>query len=332
MPIPSYSVLVGRASDRRLATPKKNHYEIRVEAAGEPYRIAFNVQSQDGSEVLFAVREPFTGAMRAQLAALEDGQHALASKPNGLALDFIRQSLVTQEEMKPIPLTSPGTDNDLNDKLDHYVLRAMKESDARVYAFGSTFLNPGKKDEYFGFIPAQGIHDVHMNQGNAGQFKKDDGTFQDGALLFHFAKDDLWVAMFIAFQNQVWNTDEQGHAIGGVVVVPTKPKIGPDPQVRIVAAVANSVGSPDVETVTILNASPAPVDLTGWALADRNKNKFPLAGKLPSGEAVRFTIREPMQLSNNGGSITLLGKDGKLVDGVSYTKGQSSKEGWSIVF
>jgi hypothetical protein len=43
MGIPAYGVLVGRVSVRQLATPKKNHYEVRVEAGGASFRIAVNV-------------------------------------------------------------------------------------------------------------------------------------------------------------------------------------------------------------------------------------------------------------------------------------------------
>jgi len=38
------------------------------------------------------------------------------------------------------------------------------------------------------------------------------------------------------------------------------------------------------------------------------------------------------QLSNKGGTISLLDKNGVKVHGVSYTKKQARKEGWSIVF
>jgi hypothetical protein len=39
-----------------------------------------------------------------------------------------------------------------------------------------------------------------------------------------------------------------------------------------------------------------------------------------------------MELSNQGGIITLLNDDGLKVDGVSYTKTQASNPGWTIVF
>jgi uncharacterized protein YukJ len=42
---------------------------------------------------------------------------------------------------------------------------------------------PGLK--VFGFLPGNGVHDIHMNQGNSQQFRGDDGVWQDGGLLLH---------------------------------------------------------------------------------------------------------------------------------------------------
>jgi hypothetical protein len=39
-----------------------------------------------------------------------------------------------------------------------------------------------------------------------------------------------------------------------------------------------------------------------------------------------------MQLSNKGDKIVLLDPSGKTIDGVSYSKEQGSKPGWSVVF
>lgn len=339
MPVPGYGVLIGGISDRRLATPKKNHYEVRVEAAGASYRLAVNVQSADGSEVLYHIDEAFMNPLTTPLAALGDGHHAIPSKAGGVALDFVRGGLnLKRPDFVPLPLSEEGDDNDLNDKLDHYVQRVMSDSAARVYAFGS-FFKDNKPDDYFGFKPGQGIHDIHFNQGNSGSFAGDNGPWQDGALLFHFPAENRWVAIFLAFQTQSWQVDEHGNPTG---VVPPQPQPTPTPtpqpqpaigeRIRIVAAVANSLGSPDVETVTLVNASPEDVDLTGWKLSDRNRNAFPLSGAIKSGDAVRITIGAPMQLSNKGGKITLLDANGKVIDGVSYTKEQASKRGWSIVF
>lgn len=340
MPVPKYGVLVGRAVDRRFATPSSNHYELKVLAGDTPYRIAVNTQSQDGSEVLYAVKPSFQHPMLAQLAGFGDGYHAVPSQPGGVAIDFVKgEGFVKRFEMATLPSTIPGNDNDLNDKIDALVQRAFDEDGARVYAFGSFFKNAGQKDKYFGFKPTQGIHDVHMNQGNAPNWQDDDGVWQDGALLFQFA-DGTWTAVFLGFQNQSWQTDAQGHAAG---IVPPQPQPVPTPApqpvpvplgppLRIIAAVANSAGTPDVETVTLINPSPAPVDVSGWVLRDRNRNQFVLDGTIAPGETRKIEIAEPMQLSNKGGSITLVDGGGSIVDGVSYSKEQASKPGWTIVF
>ncbi|HET7615957.1 MAG TPA: DUF2278 family protein, partial [Bacillales bacterium] len=67
---------------------------------------------------------------------------------------------------------------------------------------------------YFGFQPGNGIHDIHMNQGNQDKWKDDDGVWQDGALLFHYPSTDKWTAVFLAFQSQSFQTDDRtGHAL-----------------------------------------------------------------------------------------------------------------------
>ena len=121
-----------------------------------------------------------------------------------------------------------------------------------------------------------------------------------------------------------------------VVPPPVVPPVIPPPSspasVRIIAALANSIEDPEIESVTLINAAPQEVDLSGWVFADKQKNRFALSGKLAAGSSVRVTIAKPMELSNKGGTITLLDASGKVVDNVSYTKQQAQKPGWSIVF
>ncbi len=332
MPVPQYSVLIGRTVDRKFATTSSNHYEIHIKAAGVSFRIAVNVQSADGSEVLYAMKDPFDSPLLPPLVALGDGRHRIISPPPGVAIDFVRGDFVHKSDMVPLPATSPGDANDLNDFLDALVQRAMADANARVYAYGS-FFKDNTKDQYFDFKPGQGIHDVHMNQGNDPAHRGDDGIWSDGALLFQFK--DRWSAIFLAFQSQSWQTDGQGHATAAPVPVPGPqpvPQPGAVPLLRIVAASPNSIEDPEVETVTLLNVSPTQVDLAGWVLADRNRNEFALQGSVAPGEALRVTIAAPMQLSNNGGRITLLDPQKKTVDGVSYSKEQASKAGWTVVF
>ena len=52
-----------------------------------------------------------------------------------------------------MPVSVPGPDNDLNEKLDHFVQRALSNENAWVYAFGETWGPETRADKYFGFRP-----------------------------------------------------------------------------------------------------------------------------------------------------------------------------------
>ena len=106
----------------------------------------------------------------------------------------------------------------------------------------------------------------------------------------------------------------------------------PDGLVRIVAAYVNDTKSPERETVTLLNTADVAVDLTGWAIADKQKKRMALAGTIDAGGTRVVQIATPVSLSNKGGIITLLDHRGIKVHGVSYTKGQAHQPGRTIPF
>src|SRR5882724_8280374 len=105
MPIPQYSVLIGRAVDRKFATTASNHYEIHIKTGAGSFRIDVNAQSADGSEVLYAGKDPFDATFLTALAALGDGRHPIVSQPGGVALDFPRGTFVKQGDLKALPAT-----------------------------------------------------------------------------------------------------------------------------------------------------------------------------------------------------------------------------------
>jgi uncharacterized protein YukJ len=350
MPLRNYSALKGRPINNRLATGSSPHYQVLVSENGVLHRIAINVRSQDGSEVQFLVRSRFEHPITEKLAALEEGLHPAPSRPDGIAVDFIRGNLMQPWELKPLPLSAAGPDNDLNEKIDAYVQRAMSDENAWIYALGETWgPEENKADRYFGFKPGRGIHDIHMNQGNPpGRFADDNGVFQDGALFFQFPDDaqgEQWVAIFLKFQSQAWHSDD-AHATPAVPHDPEHrgephapirrdqipPFDVPDGLVRIVAALVNDVRAPERETVTLLNTADVAVSLEGWMMKDKQKNAMTLAGEIAPGSTMTVPIEPPVALSNRGGIITLLDAKGIKVHGVAYTKAEASQPGRTIPF
>lgn len=332
MPVRSYGVLKGSPIAAKLAGSKP-HYQIHVLAAGVHHRIAVNVKSAESpSDLMYVLDADFHHPVLDGLSPLAPGFTAVPSQAGGLALDFVRGNLFDPADMRVIPTEQAGPDNDLHDLLDLYLQRAVAHGGSEVYAFGSKWgPEPGQPDAYFGFEPGNGIHDVHMNQGNSPGFAQDDGVFQDGALLLRDPAAGRWVAVFLAFQSQAFHTDDTtGHAL----TTPEVPSEMVAPPLSIVAALVNPPGDDvGLETVTLLNASPDPLELAGWELADHLGRSQGLSGRLEAGETLRVRLEaRGVQLSNKGGTITLLDPGGLKAQGVSYTKAEVRRQGWTLAF
>lgn len=213
MPL-NYGVLKGTVSGHKRDADD-DHYQILVHAGTEVWRVASNVLSgatNAPSTVLYRMGLTLPDEFLTALRALKPGFKKLASKSGGLAIDYVRADFVKPALLKPLPADLPGDDNDLKDKLESAVVRAMEQDGAFVYAFGDRWGPEDKADQYFKFSPGNGVHDIHMNQGNSGKYTKDDGVYQDGALLFDYPDGKLRV-FFFAFQSQDFDTDDKtGHS------------------------------------------------------------------------------------------------------------------------
>jgi uncharacterized protein YukJ len=335
MPLKNYGVLACRVLDSRAeGGAGAPHFQIRGRGGEQDFRIAVNVLSQESpSELLYTADDAFDHPVLTALPGLPDGFTVLPDTPGQSALDFVRGNLFDRASMRPLPPRAPGPDNDLADKLHHFVDRAAADPTARLYAFGERWgPENGLPDKIFGFSPGNGVHDIHMNQGNTGQFRRDDGVWQDGGLLLHFPAAEQWVAVFLAFQSQSWHTDDStGHTLPTLRAVgPVAGPEEPDHLVRIVAALVLDGGRP---TVTLLNTGPRDVDLTGWALTDVREHRMPLpSATLRAGDTARVAVQPDLLVDDAGGLLSLLDPAGLKVDGVAYTGRQAREPGRTIVF
>jgi len=333
MALEGYGVLAARAlTTRREDGTDTPHLQLHLVAEGDAHwRVAVNVESRQApSELLYLVEDDVRHPLTATLAQLAAGWHALNPGQDGPHLDYVRGNLFDRARMRLLPPALAGPDNDLADLLDHWLGRAIADPAATVFAFGQRWgPDEGVTDDVFGFRPGAGVHDIHFNQGSAPPFDRDNGVRQDGALILRFA--ERWVAIFLAFQSQSFHTDDvTGQPLRDAAGDPVPEPAG----VRILAAMVNPRGpAPEAESVLLLNASPDPVDLAGWRIADRAGQTCPVpAGALAPGETRRVAVTERVTLGNGGGTITLLDAGGLKVSGVAYTAADARREGWTVTF
>ncbi len=228
--IPNYSVLKAHPVAGKVVSGTSAHYQITVDVhdkAHQPFTAALNIQSVDGSEVLFAIESAFIPPDPLGLASLKPGITPLQSKPGGLALDFVREQvggkpMITRDQMTLLPVAENTAQflhpagriytsdrerraHALQNAVAVLLGQAIADPTSELYVFGSAFADGGVVD---------GIHDVHMNQGNpASSHSNENGVWQDGALFINSPLKQTWTALFLAFQTESWHTDGQGSPI-----------------------------------------------------------------------------------------------------------------------
>jgi uncharacterized protein YukJ len=337
-----YGVFTGHVRDRRAETTGRSpHYQILIEGAGERFRAAVNTRSgtshHRAADLLYLADDDFRHPMTERLARVADGFLPLDSRPNHLALDYQRGGLFDRRHMRRIPARRPGPRNDLVDELDYRVARAIADPSIRLHVYGTRWgPEPRQLDHVFGFLPGNGIHDIHMNQGNRDEHWPDNATWRDGGLVFHEPVRSRWMAVFLAFQTQSWRTDDEGNPLpypdldGRDGREPDEPFF---PAVRIVAAFVHpNDEKTGVEHVALRNDGAEPIDLAGWRVLNREGDAASLEGIVPPRRVRHFPLPGDVPLSTCGGLIRLLDPAGEEIDGVSYTRHEARQKHGALTF
>lgn len=346
MPIKNYGVWVAqpvRVSAERIEDdPNTPHIHLFFDdGSGGDYdhsrRASINVKSSSSiSELVFWFIQDFDNPIVDRLRELQMGFSSIPSMAGGVALDYIRGNLIDLKKGRILPHDLPGPQDDI---IDHIMpeLQSAINRRAKIYLFGEPYSD------------MQGIHDVHMNQGSQGSFKKYNGVWQDGGIIIHYPEEKRFSGIFLAFASQAVHTDEQSgdglpgsrnlaqlitDSSGGDVTIED------DMRVAIVAALVNPVGGENQpgatgrpEMVYLLNRTTNGISLKGWSLLNKDDRPHLISGDLwlePGG--VQPIVVEQAPLSNKGGLITLIDEKGNKVDGVHYSKEMSTSEGDLVVF
>jgi len=305
------------------------HLQIRaVDDTGQPWRVAVNVQSGDGSEVVFWVVDPLAGhPILGALPALATGFSPTPAN-SAASLDYVKAPLFDFRLGRALPPSGTANADDLQDLLILY-LEQCKAAGGEIYSYGAKFDSNLHKpiDIDFGNTDGlHGVHDIHMNQGNVGAHAGDNGVFHDGGLLFAFP--DRVLAILLAFQTQSVPTTATGAVAPGAQPIsrlisgqPAPPLAGGVPPVYLERALINPVGAdPGHEAVALGNLATTAVNLHGWRLVDRNGRDTKLDATLGGGQSVVVNLDGTgVQLGNNGGNLLLLNDIGAQVDSVTYS-------------
>lgn len=184
-------------TSQTLQQDKSPHITLKFTSAGKNVEANINVASTSSeTDLVYWMNRSWTHPLTKTLAALSEGFHpATSTNGTGLSLDYIRTtpSLLSFPAGQVVQDSDPSLPNDILSQLEP-IIKAAISAKATVYIFGSDY--------------GTGIDEVHMNQGNVGNFENVVG--KDGALVFHYGKGDgHWEAVFLAFAEQEVPTDNK---------------------------------------------------------------------------------------------------------------------------
>jgi uncharacterized protein YukJ len=331
-----YGVLRARL-DRWVREDGKStpHLQIRaLDRTGQPWRIAVNVQSDTGSQVVYWLVDPLLAhPVLGGLPALPTG-FSTAAPSTATALDYVRSPLFRWEAGIALPASGSDSADDLQDLLALH-LQQCRTAGGEVFAFGVKFDRNLHKpiDAQFGNTDGlHGIHDIHLNQGNTGRHAADNGALHDGGLIL--AHPDRYVGLFLAFQTQQVPTTDTGapapqsQPIADLIRTRPAPPPARGP-VYLERALLNPSGDDaGKEVVVIGNLANATVALNGWQLVDKNRRVTTIGElTLAAGASGLLALDGTgVQLSNTGGNLVLRNPAGHQIDAVVYTNADARTE------
>ena len=346
----NYSVLKGKINTFKPAPSGNPHLWMLIDAGSESFFATLNVQSSKdlpGAPVAesyldFFVDEDFQHPIVSRLK--DDLQPGLVTQARSYAagaVDYVKGNLFDPRNMRVLPNQGNGSGNDLVDRLSALFGLAQQQNDDIVIVGSQFQTTRGQTDAVFGMTPAYGIDNTHMAQGDPPAIDRslhENGTWHDGAIFLLSTTSDRVTAIFLAFQTQAWQTDDQGQPLNGTTgfeaprydfsggglgnLIPSAP---PAAELTSLNRLPDGTGK-----LVIANMSSAALDITGWTVTTPTNTPQTLPSTtIEPGQPLSIDLPGNF-LVDAGGILSLLDNRGLRVDGVAYLGGPAT--GWSTSF
>ena len=191
-----YVMFRGKIIDKWYDFDKRAHYHIvATDNNGKKYDLAVNIGSiyAKKNEIISSnLKVYYTKNYNSQKDIIQEmllQKVGVTECKENLRLDYIKMKLFPHNKM----IQMKGFDEKnifLTEIIEKYVMKAINNDDYEVFAFGRLYAN------------GKGLHDIHMNQGSTGKFKKHDAPYSDGGLFFRNKQNNKISVIFIAFISQ----------------------------------------------------------------------------------------------------------------------------------
>lgn len=192
----NYHLLIGKVKDMKMDTVGVPHIELLIEARNELYRASINLESKKHPHrLLYKKVENFKSPLLNKLKSFNHGLIEISDDNSELAVEYDTGDFVIEKRMKKVPYKKAGPNNDLVEFLFPLFNKTIDNPFVTIYLYGEFWGPKREHDQYFGFSPSQGIHNIHKMQGD---FRLSEDYAMDGCVFIRNL--DNWTAIFLAFQ------------------------------------------------------------------------------------------------------------------------------------
>ncbi|MBW3057648.1 DUF2278 family protein [Spiroplasma poulsonii] len=182
------------------------HFDLEITDKNNwTYTVNINVRSRiKPHDVLYFIKQNYQNDIVDRCFSLDDTVHSnLTTGDDGYCLDYLKGKLFDHNFVTVLPYVGEKETSALETLFSQMISPTLNNSKYRIGIWGMSYGDP-----------IDGVHNVHMNQGNEHKFAKENGTWQDGAFaIYNTETETVENIIFIMFQSQCTTTDDAGNCL-----------------------------------------------------------------------------------------------------------------------